>query len=577
MHDACDPFDGYELGDPRVTAHHEPFEDDLNEITPVLISGENLRLDQIISVCRRRARVRLCGDARERVNKHRDIVNRMMSGTEPVYGLNTDLGAFAHQNVPAEKLEEFQISTIEGHAVGYGDRLDTSVVRAMMLTRANSMAKGSAGVRAEVIDAIIELLNREVHPVVKAGGSVGESDLHEMSQIALVLLGLGRAEFQGIEMSGEEALAAAGLERLRLQAKEGLSLISSNGFTVGFGSIVIADAMALLEVFNVSAALSLEAFGANLSILHPIVAKMKPHPGHLKVADSMRKLLAGSYLWKKGSARKLQDALSFRCIPQVHGALCEACDNIRQMLEVEVNAGSDNPVVSIEDEIILSTGNFDVTNLAIAFDNLKVAIVHVTRMANERIHKHLWNCFSALPTGLEKKENPLTRLTPLARACSSMSGEAYSLGYPASLSYNAQLCEGVEDYASMAPLAVTSTARLITVARQVAALELMIASAAVDLRGNPQLGIGTNIVYEIVHAHPALDAHVWNNEIARVIAAISDGNLHHWINDAISSIDESVTELARQQQHDLKRRNHEGKMSEEENVSEHRKSCRESG
>ena len=158
-----------------------------------------------------------------------------------------------------------------------------------------------------------------------------------------------------------------------------------------------------------------------------------------------------------------------------------------------------------------------------------------------------------------------------------MSGEAYSLGYPASLSYNAQLCEGVEDYASMAPLAVTSTARLITVARQVAALELMIASAAVDLRGNPQLGIGTNIVYEIVHAHPALDAHVWNNEIARVIAAISDGNLHHWINDAISSIDESVTELARQQQHDLKRRNQAGKMSEEENVSEHRKSCRESG
>ncbi len=512
----------------------------------VLLTGENLTIDQVVAVARQFSKVSLSDEARVRVRAARDIVDHI-TDDELVYGLNTELGPLAHQLVPADRLEQYQISTIVGHAVAYGQLFETSSVRAMMLARANGMARAGVGVRGEIIDALIELLNKEVHPIVRAGGSIGQADLAEMSQIGLVLVGLGEAEYKGEIMPGDQALKAVGMKPLVLQVKEALGLISANGVTIGYGSIVIADAISVLDVFNLSAALSLEAFGANLSIIHPAAARLKPHPGHIRTSTRLRKLLQDSYLWKKGAARKLQDSLSFRCIPQVHGALDEACDHLRQSMEIELNSGGDNPIVSIEDGTIVSVGNFDVTNIAIAFDNLRVALVHVIRLANERLHKHLWSDFSALPTGLARPENPLTRLLPLARTCSSLTAEAQSLANPISLSYGSQLGEGVEDHGSMAPLAVKATARLIYVARRVAALELMISASAIDMRGNPLLGKGTQIAYEIVHAHPSLDANVWKTELERVVEAVSEGKLLYWANEAVTNTDIDEVKVAQAQ------------------------------
>lgn len=502
----------------------------------VLLTGEDLTIDQVIAVSRQYSKVALSEEARERVCAARGIVD-LITETELVYGLNTELGPLAHQPVPADRMAAFQLRTIVGHAVGYGPQFDTSAVRAMMLSRANGMAKAGVGVRPETIDALIELLNRGVHPIVKAGGSIGQADLAEMSQIGLVLVGLGEAEYKGEVLPGDQALAAAGLEPLVLQVKEALGLISANGVTTGYGSIVISDAIRVLDTFNLSAALSLEAFGANLSIIHPAAARLKPHPGHTRTAACLRRLLQDSYLWKKGSARKLQDSLSFRCIPQVHGALDEACTHLRQSMEIELNSSSDNPIVSIEDNTIVSVGNFDVTNIAIGFDNLRIALAHVIRIANERLHKHLWSDFSALPTGLAKPENPLTRLLPLARTCSSFTAEAHSLATPISLSYGSQLGEGVEDHGTMAPLSVKATARMIYLAWRVAALELMISASAIDMRGNPSLGKGTEVAYGIVHAHPSLDANVWKTELERVVEAVSEGKLLYWANEAVSNLE----------------------------------------
>ncbi len=509
-----------------------------NEIIPaqdreVVLTGDDLTIEQVVAVARHFSKVALSNQARVRVRAARDIVDQITEA-ELVYGLNTELGPLAHEPVPADRMAAYQLRTIVGHAVAYGTLFDTIAVRAMMLTRANGMAKAGVGVREEIIDALIELLNRGVHPIVKAGGSIGQADLAEMSQIGLVLVGLGEAEYQGEVLPGEQALAAAGLQPLVLQVKEALGLISANGVTLGYGSIVVSDALAMLDIFNLSAALSLEAFGANLSIIHPVAAKLKPHPGHKRTAACLRRLLQGSYLWQKGSARKLQDSLSFRCVPQVHGALDEACDHLRKSMEIELNSGSDNPLVSIEDNAIVSVGNFDVTNIAIGFDNLRIALAHVIRLANERLHKHLWSDFSELPTGLAKPENPLTRLLPLARTCSSITAEAHSLSNPISLSYGSQLGEGLEDHGSMAPLSVKSTARMIYLAQRVAALELMISASALDMRGNPSLGRGTEVAYGIVHAHPSLDANVWKTELERVVEAVSEGKLLYWANEAVS-------------------------------------------
>jgi len=501
----------------------------------VQITGDSLTIEQVIAVARHFKPVAVSHTARQRVRAARDVVDKMIAGGEVIYGLNTELGPLSDQRILASNFQQFQISTLIGHAVAYGEQLGTSVVRAMMLARANGMARGGVGVRVEIIEALAGLLNKEVHPIVKGGNSVGQADLSEMAQIGLVLVGLGQAEYRGEVMSGKLALETAGLSALDLQAKEALGLISANGVTIGEGSIVIADAMAVLDNFNISAALALEAFGANLSIIHPVAAKMKPHPGHRRTSDRLRQLLKNSYLWTKGSARNLQDPLSFRCIPQVHGTLDEACHNIRELMEIELNSGADNPIVSVEDEVIVSVGNFDVTSVAVAFDCLRLALTQVINLANERIDKQVWSNFSALPTGLAKPEAPLTRLIPLTRMCSALTAEAYSFAVPVSLSYRSQLGEGVEDHASMAPLAVKQTARLLEIAKRIAAIELMIAASALELRGNPVLGVGTEIAYEIVHAYPAFDANVWATEIERVVQAVSANQLTYWINEVVES------------------------------------------
>ena len=513
----------------------------------IVLTGDNLTVEQVVAVARQFAPVVVSPEVRTRVRRARDIVDQAALSEELIYGLNTELGPMAKQRVPVDAMEQFQMSTLIGHAVAYGDTLETAIVRAMMLARANGMAKGGVGVRIEIIEALVQLLNQEVHPIVKSGGSVGQADLSEMAQIGLVLVGLGEAEYGGTIQPGEKALARAGVKPLALKAKEALGLISANGVTLGQGSIVIADALATLEVCNISAALALESFGANLSIVHPVASKFKPHPGHVQVSERLRKMLAGSYLFKQGAARNLQDPLSFRCIPQVHGTLYESCINAKNSLEIELNSGSDNPIVSVEDKAIISVGNFDVTNIAVAFDTLRIALALVVKLANERIHKQLWSDFSALPTGLANPGNPLTRLIPLARTCSALAAEAFALSHPVSLTYRSQLGEGVEDHASMAPLSVHTTARLINVARRVSTLELMISACAIDLRGNPSLGAGTEIAYEIVHAHPALDANVWKTEIERVYEAVSGGQLLYWINNAIA--DKQSLPIHTQQEH----------------------------
>ena len=278
--------------------------------------------------------------------------------------------------------------------------MNTSVVRAMMVTRANGMAKGGVGVRAELIQAFLDALNAGVHPVVRTGGSVGQADLAEMAEIGQVLIGRGEADYEGRRLPGAEALRAAGLQPVRLKAKEGLALISANGVTMGHGSLVLADVADLLDAFDVTAALSLEAYGANLSTIHPEATRMRPHPGQSRAADRLRELLEGSYLWRPGAARNLQDPLSFRCVPQTHGACYDAHAYSRGTMEVELNSASDNPLVLLDDQSIISVGNFDVVALAVAFDLLRVAVAQVVHLANERIQKHLWSQFSGLPTGL---------------------------------------------------------------------------------------------------------------------------------------------------------------------------------
>lgn len=500
----------------------------------VVLSGDDLTIDGVLRVARFGAPVEVSRAALARVRAARDVVDRVLERGDVVYGLNTGLGPLARYRLAPENLEQVLVRTVVGHTAMLGDELPPETVRAMMLARANGIAKGGVGVRVEVMQALVDALNRGVQPVVSRGGSVGQADLSEMAQVAQVLIGLGQAEYGGRRLSGGEALAAAGLRPLRLQAKEALGLISANGVTVGQGSLVLADLAELLYTFDVAAALALEGFGGNLTIIHPQADRLKPHPGQRLTADHLRALLEDSYLWQAAGARNLQDPLSFRCIPQVHGSSADAYVSVRRTLEIELNAASDNPLVSLDDASIISVGNFDVTNIALAFDMLRIALAKQVQVANERIQKQLWAQFSGLPTGLGVLDEPVGGMHQLARMCASLAAEAQLLANHVSLIYHTQLAEGIEDHASMAPLGVRKTEELMRVAWRVAALEMIVAARAIDLRGRPSLGRGTHVAYQAVRARVPVDVVGWEPGVEDVVRVVADGQLAAWVTEELS-------------------------------------------
>src|SRR5215208_3562087 len=479
----------------------------------VTLTGDDLSIEDVVRIARRGARVEVSREALGRVRRARDVVDRVLERGDLVYGMNTGVGSLSRYRIPFEGLEQFSVRRVTRHTTHQGAELATEVVRAMMVTRANGMAKGGVGVRAELIQAFLDALNAGVYPIVRTGGSVGQADLAEMAEIGQVIIGRGEADYAGRRMPGAQALRAAGLEPIRLKAKEGLALISANGVTMGHGSLVLADVAELLDAFDVTAALSLEAFGGNLTTIHPEAARLRPHPGQARAADRLRELLSGSYLWRPGAARNLQDPLSFRCVPQTHGTCYDAHAYCRGTMEVELNSASDNPLVLLDDQAIISVGNFDV-----------VALAQVVHLANERIQKHLWSQFSGLQTGLAASDGD-EGLRPLGYTSASLAAEARVLANPVSLDYRGQIAEGFEDHASMAPLGVRKTEELLSIARRTAGLELTVATRAIDLRGGPPLGAGTGIARDIAREFATADPEERWPDVDGLTQAIDSGRL----------------------------------------------------
>jgi histidine ammonia-lyase len=496
----------------------------------ITLSGDGLTVDRVLAIARGHAKVELDDSALVRVRAAREVVDRVLASGESVYGLNTGLGSLARHHIPLAEIGAFSFATVADQVSSYGRPLATDVVRAMMAARINGMLTAGVGVRRELIELLVEVLNAGIHPIVRMVGSVGQGDLSEMADIGKVLIGRGWAEYEGQPMAGEQALRRAGIEPIKLGPKEALGLISANGVTIGRGSLVLIDAADLIESMQIAAALSIEAFAANLSIIHPAAARARPHTGQATAMSRLRELLDESDLWRPGAARNLQDPLSIRCVPQTHGAVYDALSVARGIMEIELNSASDNPLVLVEEGAIVSVGNFDVTSLAMAFDYVRLGLSHAAQVANERVQKLLWSHFSGLPTGLAQREGPTGGLRPLGRSFAALSSEARLLANPVSLDYRGQLAEGVEDHASMAPLAVSTTSALVSLIHRLVALELIVAAQAVDLRGGPgRLGGGTSRAYALVREFAGTldDETEWNADLEGLATLIGSGELAH--------------------------------------------------
>ena len=447
----------------------------------------------------RGAAVGLTDGARERIASGRRVVDGVLASGRAVYGLTTGVGHARNVRVPDDELVGQQYMIVMTHSGGFGPPLPTEVARAAMAVRLVGLTRGGSGASPAVAESLVALLNAGVHPLLPRTSSVGAGDLGAMALVAQVAIGSGRAEYRGEVLSGGEALARAGIPPLVLQAKDGLALVSANGVSVGQGALVAERAGGLADAAELVAALSMEATRGNPSIALPVVAEGKPFPGLVESCRQLRAALEGSYLMASDAPASVQDPLSFRVVPQVHGAFRDTTAFAAQALETELNAQADNPLVSPSDGTLVSNGNFHPVLLAVAFDALRVAIAHVGQLSDRRLG-HLWAAFFEAMSGGPSFEGPPPDLPGMHQryAAAAAYAELRQLAAPVSLDIGV-LDQGVEDHSTAAPLTVRKADEALDLLADILTVELLLAADILGLRpALPALGEGTAALYASV-------------------------------------------------------------------------------
>jgi histidine ammonia-lyase len=466
----------------------------------VRLTGGGLAAEDIGRVARG-AILELAPEVLERVEASRAVVERALERDVPVYGLNTGLGSRRDRRVPPEDLARYQEQMVWDHAGGVGDPLPDEDVRAIMAARIAGIARGGSGAHPDALDTLVRMLNAGVHPVVPSVGSVGASDLMHMAAIAMVVTGRGEARLDGRTMAAGEALEAAGIAPYRLRPKDGIALVNANGASVGLGALALLDAGRAVGLADVAGALTLEAYGGNPGPFDEEAARAKPLPGVTVVAAHLRELLAGGELTDEGRARPLQDPLSFRVMPQVHGALRDQVDATRAAVEAELNAAADSPLVSIERDRLLSNGNFHPMGLALAFEALRIALAHAGMLSERRMNKLMLPLYgeASFEFGSPAPERYSVQGYAIYSAAALVS-ELKQLAAPVTL--NAPPLDlDVEDHATLAPQAVMLSRHALELLELVLAIEVLVATSVLQARpAPPRLGNGTRPVYDAVLA-----------------------------------------------------------------------------
>lgn len=468
-----------------------------------VITGRDLDPTALATIARDGAPVRLDPKARARVQAAHALVERAARAGTPVYGVTTGLGSRVVDSVDGSHAAAFSLRTLRGRAMAVGPPLDRELTRAAMAVRLNGICAGGSGASVAVADGLAALLNAGVHPSVPRTGSVGAADLCMMAHLGLGLIGEGEAELGGERMAAAQALARAGLMPVTLGAKDGLAICSSSAVSIGAAALALVDCEACLAAAQVSAALSMEGFRANLSPIDPRVVAARAAPGQAWAADGLRQLLAGGSLTDPGAARRLQDPLSFRCASQIHGALHTALDALTAGLEPELSGAADNPLVLVDDREILSTGNFHVPALAVALDATALAVAQVAAAIAERPARLRNAQLSGLPANLVSRDagdlgdGTHSGIAPLLKTAQALALEIRHLAAPLA-PVTAIGADSVEDAATGSTQAALRLRDQLERLRLLIAVELVVGAQAVELAAPERLGRGTHAALRCV-------------------------------------------------------------------------------
>ncbi|HZU14633.1 MAG TPA: histidine ammonia-lyase [Chloroflexota bacterium] len=466
---------------------------------PLTIDCQPLSITEVVAAAREGRRVELGSNAVAAIGRSREVIDRVVASREIVYGVTTGFGRLADRVIPPDDLERLQRNLIMSHSVGVGAPLDADVTRAMTLLRISALARGYSGIRLETVQALIDMLNAGVVPFVPRKGSVGASgDLAPLAHLALVLIGQGHAWVDGELVTGQVALRRRGLRPVELTAKEGLALINGTQLMTAMGCLLCEDGCNVMEVADIAGAMTVDAVRGSARPFDARVQEIRPHPGQVAAAAHLRALLSGSEIVRSHQhdmRHKVQDPYSLRCMPQVHGASRATLSHCRDVMEVEINSVTDNPLVFPEDGSIISGGNFHGEPLAMAMDYLAIGLAELADISERRIEVMLDPSFSELPPFLTMHGGVESGFMVSQYTAAALISENRVLAHPASVD-SVPTSANQEDHVSMGVTSALKAEQILRNVESVLAIELLAAAEGIDFR-RP---LRTSPALEAVHA-----------------------------------------------------------------------------
>ena len=493
------------------------------------LNGQTLTLTEIATVAFGEAPVKVSSSARPRVLASRKVIEDIVGRDDIVYGVSTGFGKLSDVRIPHDALAELQLNLVRSHACGIGNPLSEPEVRAMMLLRANVLALGFSGIRLEIIDALCELLNRRVSPVIPEKGSVGASgDLAPLAHLALSLIGEGEAFFQGERMESREALRRAGLKPVELQAKEGLALLNGTQAMHAVGGLALLRAKRLIRVVDVAGATSLEALKGTPAAFDPRLQDARPHPGQRKVAKHLMSILEGSDIRRSHlkDDPRIQDAYSLRCMPQVHGAIRDALSHCENVLLIESGSATDNPLVFSESGDVISGGNFHGAPLALTFDYAAIALTDLMSISERRIERLVNpDMNEGLPAFLARRPGMESGFMIAHVAAAALLNEAKVLAHPSSVD-SVPTSGGKEDHVAMGMTGALKLRTIVDLAENLTAIELLAGAEALEHRRPLKAGVGVERAFTTLRktSPPLTQDRSLSDDIARVAEGIRRGD-----------------------------------------------------
>lgn len=466
------------------------------------INGSSLTLDDVVRVARKAERVALCDTAYAQIEASREYVKELLKSKAVVYGITTGVGELASHYIPPEQAIQLQENLIRSHAANVGDPLEEDTVRAMILLRANALAKGYSGVRVILIQTLLELINKDIYPYIPAKGSVGASgDLSPLSHLALILTGQGECLVDGKRVDAASVLKQHGIKALQLQAKEGLALINGTQVMAAHGCLTLCDAYTLIKHAQIAGAMSLEALKGTARAMDARIHAARPHKGQSLIAKNIRALVQGSAIMASHEhCDKVQDAYTLRCMPQVYGAVYDTLDYIKGVFEVEINSATDNPLIFAEDKDVISGGNFHGEPLAFALDFLGIVLAEIANISERTVDRLVNPHVSGLPPFLAEGNGLNSGYMIAQYTAAALVSENKVLAHPASVD-SIPTSAGQEDHVSMGSIAAEHARAILKNVINVLAIEMLAATQGIDFQQPLDPGKGTKAAWTYIRKY----------------------------------------------------------------------------